>query len=674
MVGGGGGGGNEVEVKNGLESTLGGLVWVQRKNGSWWPGQIVGEEELGGEGVSDPRSGTPIKLLGRDDTSVDWFDLQTTKAVKAFRCGEYNTCIEKAQTSAANNLLKFTKYPRRENAIVCALEIEKSFLLKENPHGDARQNGEKGSSSISHSTDTSEETASEETISACEEKSNLTHELSHSSISNGETNGTTHIKSLQRGKKRRTPNDSEDDGYEGIKRMKGLNDLGMNSEKKASVLALPNMSRSPEKNVFVNNLGGVNGKAVGTLANGSSTSTMKRKRSQVVHIHELLKREYRQRPTPKVLENTTMVPVRIICDEFANPFERSDAVSSSYDFEDSNKLPDADLMSNGLLPDDEFSDMLIDVPFVDCELDSSGCRSSFPTNAYGDAFRRDLSQNIQIQASSFGHDSLNESGVAYLSASHVNQKVEKSASKWQSKGKRNVRHLSKGEEPHSRWNADVHDRLDPFIVGLENPGRFSPCSNGIVNGYTDRRNFETMSSSPRSFQYHQSRLADVSPRSSHVDSVLYEVEVTVEATRSQVQHVPYISLMSKVNGKPITGHPVVVESLEDGFCDLHSLDTEKTDTEVTVERKPCKKKKAKNRSRSHRRVSSKSKKRRGSSSKKTRKLSTISGAQKLSQVKAKPIPQTSKGPTLACIPLKVVFSRINEALNGSRSTHHTSHT
>ncbi|MDP1069197.1 hypothetical protein, partial [Klebsiella pneumoniae] len=84
---------------------------------------------------------------------------------------EYDTCIEKAKTSAANNLLKFTKYPRRENAIVCALEIEKMFLLKETPESDARQNGEKGSSSVSHSTDKSEETSSEETISACEEKS-----------------------------------------------------------------------------------------------------------------------------------------------------------------------------------------------------------------------------------------------------------------------------------------------------------------------------------------------------------------------------------------------------------------------------------------------------------------------------------------------------------------------
>ncbi|KAK9665943.1 hypothetical protein RND81_14G147900 [Saponaria officinalis] len=531
---------------------------------------------------------------------------------------------------------------------------------------------------MSHSTDKSEKTTSEETISACEERSNLTHELSHSSISYGETNGLTHIKSLQcRGKKRRTPNDSEDDGYEGIKRMKGLNDLGMNSDKKEHILALPNPSPSFERNVFVNNHGGVNGLVMGISANGCSMSTMKRKRSQVVHIHELLKREYRQRPITKVLENTTMVPVRIICDEFANPFERSDAVSSSYVLEDNNKLTNVELMSNGLLPEDEFSDVLVDVPYVDCELDSSGFspafQSSFPAKSYVDPFGGDFSRNIKVQPSSFGNDSPDESGVAYFSASHINQKVEKSASKWQSKGKRNVRHLSKGEEPHSRWRADVHDRLDPYIIGHENPGRFSPSTNGIVDGFTDRRNLETLTSSPRSFPYHQSRFADVSPRSTRVDSLLYEVEVTVEATRSQVQHVPYISLMSKVNGKPITGHPVVVQGLEDGFCDLHNLHNEKIDTEVIVDRKPYKKKKTKNRSRSRRRESSKSKKRRVSSSKKTRKLSTLSGAQKLSQVKSKPMSQTSRGPTLACIPLKVVFSRINEALNGSRSTHHTSH-
>ena len=33
------------------------------------------------------------------------------------------------------------------------------------------------------------------------------------------------------------------------------------------------------------------------------------------------------------------------------------------------------------------------------------------------------------------------------------------------------------------------------------------------------------------------------------------------------QHVPLVSLMSKLNGKAIIGHPLTVEALEDGYCD-----------------------------------------------------------------------------------------------------------
>lgn len=57
---------------NGLEidSSPGALVWVRRRNGSWWPGRVLGPEELPENSLNLPRSGTPIKLLGREDGSV----------------------------------------------------------------------------------------------------------------------------------------------------------------------------------------------------------------------------------------------------------------------------------------------------------------------------------------------------------------------------------------------------------------------------------------------------------------------------------------------------------------------------------------------------------------------------------------------------------------------------
>ncbi|PWA70525.1 PWWP-like protein [Artemisia annua] len=53
-----------------FESEVGTIVWVRRRNGSWWPGKILGGEELSASHLMSPRSGTPVKLLGREDASV----------------------------------------------------------------------------------------------------------------------------------------------------------------------------------------------------------------------------------------------------------------------------------------------------------------------------------------------------------------------------------------------------------------------------------------------------------------------------------------------------------------------------------------------------------------------------------------------------------------------------
>lgn len=59
-----GGGGGVVDCG------VGSIVWVRRRNGSWWPGKILGPEELSFAHLTSPRSGTPVKLLGREDASV----------------------------------------------------------------------------------------------------------------------------------------------------------------------------------------------------------------------------------------------------------------------------------------------------------------------------------------------------------------------------------------------------------------------------------------------------------------------------------------------------------------------------------------------------------------------------------------------------------------------------
>lgn len=58
----------------------------------------------------------------------DWYNLEKSKRVKAFRCGEFDACIEKALTSRGTPVKRREKYARREDAILHALELEKKLL------------------------------------------------------------------------------------------------------------------------------------------------------------------------------------------------------------------------------------------------------------------------------------------------------------------------------------------------------------------------------------------------------------------------------------------------------------------------------------------------------------------------------------------------------------------
>ncbi|KAL5216787.1 hypothetical protein ABZP36_008188 [Zizania latifolia] len=129
--GGGGGGGEgcgEAETCGVADCSPGIIVWVRRRNGSWWPGRILGPDELPASQVMSPKTGTPVKLLGREDASVDWYNLEKSKRVKAFRCGEFDACIEKAKSSQGTPVKIREKYARREDAILHALELERKQL------------------------------------------------------------------------------------------------------------------------------------------------------------------------------------------------------------------------------------------------------------------------------------------------------------------------------------------------------------------------------------------------------------------------------------------------------------------------------------------------------------------------------------------------------------------
>ncbi|TYG68320.1 hypothetical protein ES288_D05G144800v1 [Gossypium darwinii] len=779
---------DEPNIK-GIDASVGGLVWVRRRNGSWWPGRIMGLDELSEGCLVSPRSGTPVKLLGREDASVDWYNLEKSKRVKAFRCGEYNECIEKAKASAANSSKKAVKYARREDAILHALEIESSRLGKDHPGYFSRKDnsgGDQGSlarespTTMSHSGKENEDTSDE--MSESEDNSDSAPELSQSGISFEEPNhinGTKgHSKLIKR---RKTPNDSEDDGSERIKRMRGLEDLGMGvgPKRKSQAAGAPELVQQDNGSFYGPNSG--NCLSNGGPMNGSRnhSSSLKRKRSQVANVHEFLKRKNRRRPLTKVLESTAVVSVPV-CDEIpsssGSPLRGlSDSKVSGIDSNESpesapaainndnnnsnnsdstgvscengislnaaehaadadvdasltnNKTKEREISSTPGLAEDESSSRLFDVPFVGEDKPSAdfspifvSCSSEMPEVG-------DLGKQAEIEGR---NESVCTRSVDVYTTS-ISQRIEKGTAEWQLKGKRKSRQISKNQIHDSRKYLIADDEPNASVAGIERLNGLSQGSyqkvdcnggggGGSVAPYTcslqsksksavqvqldGLQDLKSMPQEPRvrgeiaeakilpddllspqrSLPYRQSRytvhsryqMTDFPGKPYSVDSSLYNVKIEVKANY-RPQHVPLVSLMSKLNGKAIIGHPLMVKVLSDDHygnltCEASIKGTEKSEIGHLVKRKSgggrVPRKHMKLQSHFPPRKSTKAKKS-GLLSKKTRKLSSLTG-QKIGVGDRKPVTGKPKGPVIACVPIKLVFSRINEAVNGSaRLTH-----
>ncbi|TKY64401.1 PWWP domain [Spatholobus suberectus] len=764
---------------NGIDASVGGLVWVRRRNGSWWPGRIMGLHELSESCLVSPRSGTPVKLLGREDASVDWYNLEKSKRVKAFRCGEYDECIEKAKASAANSNKKAVKYARREDAILHALELESAHVDKEPLSLCSRLDkpgSEHGGSAgelllMSNSGDDNEDATDD--LSDSDDNSNSAPELSQSGISFEEPNhnGSLKMQSVQ-GRRRRTPNDSEDDGSEGVKRMRGLEDLGIGVVSKRKVQGTGATEIVQHISASLNNSTAGNCLANGTSVNGGKgySSTLKRKRSQVANAHELLKRRNRRRPLTKVLESTAMVSVPVICDQlpsssssplrgvtdgrisgldsndskktFAMTTHNSDSTEATCENGTSLIVPDhgsdASQIKHGVKENEtsgipglvgkDSPDKLFDVPFVGVlgeEKDTPGfspvmvsCSSGKPEDS---ALGQQSCNASQCEAVSLRNEIKNEPGCTSSAAGHniVGHKSDKGSSKWQSKGKRNSRYTSKNIKQLSRKYEDTDHQSSDYLPGIGNSDGFyqgtgqkadwngmgapntsyntskvksKPVAEGQLEEFRDlnKRIKGTTAEAKllpdgsltpqRLLPYRHSRftvnsryqMADFPGRNYCSDASLYDVKLEVKSSY-RPQHVPLVSLVSKLNGKAFIGHPLTVEVLDEGHCDkmLSGIGCDLEASDVYCVAKPNSvtgRIHSKNSRRFSPSKSSKMKKA-GLLNKKIRKLSSLTGHRQ-SEEERKPVVDKLKGPVIACIPLQVVFSRINEAVSGqARSTH-----
>ncbi|XP_055830431.1 uncharacterized protein At1g51745-like [Solanum dulcamara] len=219
-------GSSETESGTG-DCGVGSIVWVRRRNGSWWPGKILCADELSATHLMSPRSGTPVKLLGREDASVDWYNLEKSKRVKAFRCGEFDDFIERAEASLGLPPKKREKYARREDAILHALELERQL---------GKRCGSLGCSSTDRTNKSTFDFSGRESHTSSKYLENgngrrlrsKSHQLSHKSGFFLEEKSTCNFSFIQESKDHNQFS-GDDENSDVPLRMRGLQDLGLST-------------------------------------------------------------------------------------------------------------------------------------------------------------------------------------------------------------------------------------------------------------------------------------------------------------------------------------------------------------------------------------------------------------------------------------------------------------
>lgn len=577
-----------------IDASVGGLVWVRRRNGSWWPGRIMAHHEVPDDTIVSPKSGTPIKLLGRDDAGVDWYNLEKSKRVKAFRCGEYDACIETAKATATGASKKPVKYARREDAIVHALEIESALLVGKD---------EKPSTS-SDSTDVAKTEGALQSSVSCEK------------TSNGES---SKVQPLSGKRRKRTPNDSEVDGSdEGNKRMRGLEDLGVGT-------IGSNGEANKQENGLVSDEEDISDSMPnGVLANGTSRGSspaMKGKRSPAVTAMASV--AVSENKDSAVVNNDNLDSNGVSCDNDDVSLNASENVAEVMIH---NNAKETEISSISVSAKDE----VFDVQLLGEEKHSAGTLAAAFTSSHTKALAL-VSEPTRQCDDVVKTEGCNGFVCVSPSALLING-IEDITSKWQIKGKRNPRQMSKKQEER---------RL----------------------AYAEEASNNSLPHCSLSDQYPHGHFSGMGR-----NSQLYDVKIE-EKGSYKPRNVPMISLMSKLDGEAIVGHPLTVEVLQDGSCDRilcsHIKSLVVPMVAGDVKPKPSWKNKSKKK-KPHIPPHKSSKSKKASSlSVKTRCLSALSGQKLTVSSKKKVMIEKMKEGIVSCIPLKVVFSRINEAVKGS---------
>ncbi|CAA3015191.1 Hypothetical predicted protein [Olea europaea subsp. europaea] len=582
--------------ETGVDCSARSIVWVRRRNGSWWPGKIIGTDELSASHITSPRSGTPVKLLGREDASVDWYNLEKSKRVKAFRCGEFDECIERAEAVQGMPPKKREKYARREDAILHALELERQLLETSGKVGYASNDRIK---------------KSEDVTSSGHYENGSGNQIDPRSLQVSESLGRTvaenHVANHMHGDEEVREGNQLRGDYDNagvLPRMRGLQDVGLRSGPlmhKLSPAIASNVSLKPvviSTPALPNDAFSADDKV---NPNIEKMSDDEKSLAESLPDESVVRRRDRQRPLIQVLEKSAKLPVpdsqpddgsatintseeglpgvsfrakrgrsahlATDSDSYLNNYgiHSSQIETSVSKFEESDKPHSAD-----------YGDEHTSGSTEDTETDSSGNDSLESDSDDEMTAISDGSASIELQPKyprrieeqgSMTSDDLEELEFGDdVPRSFRNNPLSASmgVSRWQLKGKRNNRGLMKRSDAEvsggyiyrgrSNWSSsgkksDLIERS--FRTGM--PGYRSTClPDGLArNDQSSMRGYWDDSLDPLSAQHHFG------------GSTLLDVDLKVQANNYR-RDVPIISMQSKLNGRAIIGHPIQVEALESG--------------------------------------------------------------------------------------------------------------
>ncbi|KAF8671051.1 hypothetical protein HU200_050330 [Digitaria exilis] len=688
----------------GADAEVGALVWVRRRNGSWWPGRILGMDELPENTVIPPRSaGTPIKLLGRADGSIDWYNLEKSKRVKSFRCGEYDECIEKAKALARHQKRTQTegRYVRREDAIIHALEIERSRFpnngddIEEDTDDDvcASQNVystkskninglSKKSSRGARSLYDIEESSAQDMSQA------LTVYKRPQNLSSSSTRYASSKK-----KKRKGHKDFEDDTVQGFQRMRDLREIGTNSVTKqksgAGIFSdVPLLESGPS---FGYDLSSANGMKKGK----QSHSSIKKKRSNIGQSYENSRKKDWHRLLSKLCEDSDVSETY--------KWDPSGQSSSQYPGGQMPNMFEPSRTKAIFSTDVNNCSYSSGTSSLETLLDPSHINHKGSDCSDGDEYFDDVLEEghfdtygsytpIKDQISKADNE-IDDSGVIGTSSTRHHRSFKKNISSVtlvpKESHKKDINSQQQQYEGTIKLDSSVFRPIEPedsiqhVIPEHEESSETISNHSNLEKGTTSFPYYVPLQVLPPPEQQ-----PDLKPprcpvtkptKRARADHRLYDVELTVQGSYKG-HHVPLVSLLSKWTGKPIVGYPVTVEVLEDSrptasrdkhrpaIGSLNSL----LKSRVTEPRQARSSHASRSKSKSSGRKKASEHdldkswrphtKKPASSPRKMRRLSSFAGSRRESGDR-EPVVAKTGGPAVACVPLRLVFSRINEALS-----------